>query len=367
MSEKSLDVSLKFLTDERNLDEIAHLSAAFFESGFEVTYRNRFRDKAPIALGVGFDSIIANRDALETLSQLQIPAIFEAQEITTVPQWVVAKRDATSHGVSKYLLEETEQKEKFLAFLMLNFNADDVRKSITINRDGEMRCQDPFLRRVDRLLDNVRKQEKIPIRSKRQRSWKFEQYLRPVGEYNTSLRVVSDGLGNIHYGAAIKSLKKQGAETLQLEIGEPLEWLFPMLEGWDGLELLLLHPQSPLFLKSKSIASYVSGKSEELILDGERVEDDEMRNELSALGINPDSPTLPPEVARFSGAIGTSYRARYPYVGIDFLIGDNKTLWHLETNITPDLAPVGLGLPEHASDLDCKRKIAHSMIATAED
>lgn len=319
----------------------------FTSRGFTTIQGGTFNASNPLEFGISYDSEAQHlRDRrLAAKLGIDMPHDFTPEAILASDAPVVVKDPASDRGQNKYLLETREQKIKFIAWALLKKQLgelyDSPQRHDIINRIltqvAEGNFEDAFINErgdIDR--------------------WIFEEYIDSPGDYNTSVRVVVDALGTIHYAQIARSDAKRGEQLPDASFDFSLLDEHGMLPGLP-FSVFLTHPSSPFYLKSKKIVSNIARGGKPLILNGERVEDPADRKILEDLGVDPDNPRLPQALAAQASALGKEFRGEYPIVGEDFMLRDNTGVGVLlEVNKTPQLRPEALGLPSDTDPIQCE-------------
>jgi len=273
---------------------------------------------------------------------ISMPQTYTPEQALSVQQSIVVKYPNAQRGEDKYLLRSREQKIKFIAWALLGKK---------LGRLDE--CEDNFVV-VQRILQNVSGGvlEDPFIQG---RGWLddyvFEEFVEPPGKYYTSIRVVVDALGNIHYSQVARSGNKKNTKAVafpQLNDSPLIEASIP----GTNLSMLLLHPESPFYIAPMEFTSNIARGGKPLVLNGNSIVNLTDRKILNGLGINPDRPELPKELIDVSVAIGKEYRRYYPYVGIDYIQRGDGRFFLLEVNKRPRLRPEALGL---SADIESDR------------
>ncbi len=328
--------------------------------GFAITRGGIFNQNNPNEFGEGNNSDISQRDTDRKISEkagVKMPEIHSPQEVIESDKRFVAKIPDAQRGESKFLLETKEQKLKFLAWSLL---ANNISKLFIDGKLIDAKLKDIFAK-VERgdFSDDL-------FDVKALNRWIFEDYIETPGLFNTSLRVVVDGLGTIHYSQVARSDNPK--DTYSSPVSQSLPTDIVALWGKD-LAIFLEHPDSPFYIRPKSFVSNIARGGKPIILDGSPVEEDTSKKVLEDLGIDPSNPQMPMILQPIASKIGRLSRGNYPFVGIDFLKSkDTGELILLEVNAGPHLRPEGLGLPDSTSDTDCDlellRRILNSPILT---
>jgi hypothetical protein len=246
-----------------------------------------------------------------------------------------------NRGIGKYLLETREQKIKFLACYLIRERIPDLYQH---PRD--------FDATVKELMDKVAKGDYTDkyFDPKILDSFIFEEFVEPPGNYWTSMRVVADAFGKIHYAQVARSgLPKNSEIDSSVKASLPKN-LFD-LEVLGDLNIYLEHPDSPFYFPQKKFTSNISTGGTPIILNGNPQVDRINRDVLMSLGIDPDHPQLPDSLQAPSSRIGELCKGDYPLVGIDYLKrASNGEFVLCEINKGPQLRPEAVGLPESTDE-----------------
>lgn len=328
----------------------------FASHGFSVIEGGELNIHNPLEFGISNDSHSNHyeRDRAVALKVgIEMPQSYTAEEILRIPGRLVAKVPEADRGELKYLLETPEQKVKFIAWGLLyqqlgslsdRGDSDAIIQRI-FKKVSEGDFTDPFIEKRG-WLD----------------TWVFEEYVQSPGDYNTSIRIVADALGVVHYGQVARSDAKKDATLMNIPSLQ-----YPPLEEaarpGSGLSFLLSHPESPFYIAPKKFVSNIAEGGKPLLLNGQSVEDQIDRKILEDLGIDPDRPEIPKELTRTSRAIGREYRKFFPHVGVDYMVREgNRTFVLLEVNKGPNLRPEALGLPSNVGALGCELELMRRLI-----
>lgn len=215
----------------------------FTSRGFTTIQGGTFNASNPLEFGISYDSEAQHlRDRrLAAKLGIDMPHDFTPEAILASDAPVVVKDPASDRGQNKYLLETREQKIKFIAWALLKKQLgelyDSPQRNDIINRIltqvAEGNFEDAFINErgdIDR--------------------WIFEEYIDSPGDYNTSVRVVVDALGTIHYAQIARSDAKRGEQLPDASFDFSLLDEHGMLPGLP-FSVFLTHPSSPFYLKSK--------------------------------------------------------------------------------------------------------------------
>jgi hypothetical protein len=313
---------------------------------------------------------------------LDMPENYTPSEILQSATSVVAKDPNAHRGESKFLLETKEQKVKFLAWALVQ---DKISRLLSM----PLSPSDNLKRRT--FIDRIRSKPQIDVSQllyNRMQSvlqafsyaaaeedfsffdarnadpWIFEDLVETPGRYATSLGVLVDGYGNIHYSQIARSDKPKDEAIASIDESEPLPNPSHLADSVGGTEILLKHPKSPFFIKQPQFISNIAAGGVPLLLNGSAVTDSTDREVLEALDIDPDHPQLPDNLSAPISEIGKLSRRYNPYVRVDLIkertSGDFKLL---EVNLGPRLRPEGLGLPSTTSFEECELALVEKMLS----
>lgn len=349
--------------------DVEALANMILAHGYREEFRGTFQDQNPLELGIGMLSLqgsLKDPDDLppsEQLPELKCPHVYSWDELLSSGEPMVARRRKTSVGMSKYLLETPEQKATFMAWAAMDMEGPGLNK-LGWNKDGTIRRVPEFLDYARGLLSKAQQGQLSgsDVNHARNDKWFFQQYIPSASLHSATLRVVSDAFGNVHYGALIRSPKPKGEDVVHVQFDKhPQQWLDYIFTA--PVELELVDPDGPFFLAARSMVSYVPEQSEEIIFDNQDITTEPDRSILGELGLDPDRLHLPDHIRETARRIGQLKRGETPITGIDFMIDEQHTLWGLEANTMPGLAPLAFGLAEEASHEDCEAEVLKRMFS----
>lgn len=157
------------------------------------------------------------------------------------------------------------------------------------------------------------------------------------------MRVLASGYGDVLYSELLISPLPNSLRPLKSNDSvDPLAHVRnEVLRGnisYEIFEILLKNPNSRLFLNTREIVSNYAKGSVPVPLNGTKVEEKWLAEQVDLLGIDPSNPQLPKQVADISQQIGVLTRAIWPYAGIDYIPNSQADFVYLETNRPPQLA-----------------------------
>lgn len=329
----------------------------FKSNGFSIRKGGRFNPNNPLEFEITRDTNSSGYKRDKEISRrvgIDMPHSFTPQEVLSSPNSIVAKLPDIDRGEFKYLLENPDQKVKFIAWALLDQNLGllDEQKDVNVI--------------VERILNKVSKgvfRDTFIEKGNWFKYWVFEEFIETPGEYNTSFRVVADALGNFHYAQVNRSAEKKLSQLMPI----PKFQNSPLVEvskpGTD-LAIMLSHPDSPFYISPKKFVSNIARGAKPILLNGIPVENQTDREVLEDIGIDPDKPEAPKELVRISIEIAKEYRKHYPHVGIDYMQrADNKKFVLLEVNKGPHLIPAAMGLPANTKPEQCNLELIRRMIS----
>lgn len=337
----------------------------FRSRGFAIEHGGAFVKDNPYEVGIGTDhgTPILERDkAIAEQAGIPMPDTYEAKSLLedTRGRKIVAKRPEAQRGEEKYLLESDITKERFLTWALLAGHNTDSFIRLLSNPNPMDTINDLYakVRRGD-FTDQYFAPDFIS-------GWQFEEYIETPGIYNTSLRVVADAFGNVHYGQVARSEQSRPGEA-QI----PTEGLIDIsklpkdfITLWGKpLDVYLRDKHSPFFIDPQQFVSNIMAGGRPLLLNGEPIVDPVDRRIIADLDIDPDNPTIPASLLGISSRIGKLSRGIYPFVGIDYLkTKDPRGFVFLEDNAEPNLRPEGLGLPPDTNEYECNLALMGKVI-----
>src|SRR6266404_6300317 len=188
----------------------------FRSKGFAVEHGGTFVEDNPLEIAIGSDHGIPllERDrAIAEQAGVPMPDVFEATSLleATKGRKLVAKLPTEQRGEGKFLLENDTAKERFLTWALLaGHNSDSFIK--LLNSPNPMGAINNLLAKVRRgdFTDPYFAPEGV-------NKWQFEEYIETPGTFNTSLRIVADAFGNIHYGQVARSEHPRQGMTQTLD------------------------------------------------------------------------------------------------------------------------------------------------------
>ncbi len=359
-----------------------------------LSFGDKFDAKNPLAIGMhagkDSDDEVAVNQYVSRKAGIPMPKRYALLEAMKGVDPVVAKFIGAHSGNNKYLLETQEQKVKFLIPLIDN---DNVLGNIRISPNGDPNYSDGFRNeiadKVERTLplvfDVMNKAEEMVTVDKSHRIYlALEQYVKQIekhvlfqelvdtpSQHYPTFRIISDVFGHIHYVALLFSKHRKGDGILKFSPPQQdlsiVDLQKIVSDSNSLLDYLYTHPLSPFFLASKSVKSYTDGISEELILEGQAIEDLETQQVLQDLGINPDAALPPLEVLKLGKRLGRAFRPYNIYGGFDLIPRVDKEYNLLEAHDQPDLAPSGFDLPDDADDDKVTEKLIDNALVASKN
>lgn len=359
-----------------------------------LNFGDKFDAKNPLAVGMhagkDADDEVAVNQYISRKAGISMPKRDTLLKAMKSADPVVAKFIGAHSGNNKYLLETQEQKVKFLIPLI---DIDNVLGNIRIFPNGEPNYSEQFRNemadKVERTLplvfDVMNKAEEMGTVDNTHRTYlALAQYVKQIenhvlfqelvdtpSKHYPTFRVIADAFGHIHYVALLfsKHMKDEGilkftTPQQNLSIAD-LQKI--VSDSNSLLDYLYTHPLSPFFLASKSIKSYTDGVSEEIILEGQAIDDQETRQVLQDLGINPDAALPPFRVLQLGKRLGRAFRPYNIYGGFDLIPRVDKEYNLLEAHDQPGLAPSGFGLPDDADDAKVTEKLIDNALVASKN
>ncbi len=192
---------------------------------------------------------------------------------------------------------------------------------------------------------------------------RVEEYIEgPADRFNTTLRVVVDVLGDVHYGQ-IHATKYQEFEDTETE-WKTVSW------GSDNsaeMSKRLHDPRSPLYIPRRKFLSNRIQGGEVTIIESMYINPEETDNfqnlnyqsVLTAHGIDLKEPRVPELVREVVKKVAHRLRYMYPILGIDFMQHVDGTWYFLEANSGPSLNPKAMGV---ADDYDIDQLTTETVI-----
>jgi len=315
--------------------EMLHVLSIFQTAGYSLVVGDS--DMKEGSIGIFADPSVTDVTSLnERLShQSGVPMPKSASMNDASPRFpLVAKYPKQHAGRGIYLIEDFDQLAKLKAKMILQYSTvisrflpselsglDAARRVLEQVRNGSL---DPLVARNLEVLS-----ENFPL----------QEYIETPGSNFVSFRIVADCHGVVHYGAMLRSQSPKSQEIIDRD--------FMDLRRKETMYAALLeNHESPLFLQSKSIVSNQARGGVLTMLNGDAVHEQADVDALSAHGIDPDNPRIPNDMYEAASVIGSSAKALYPFVGVDFVLdsnADNK-LMLLEVNLSPIIYPSEFGV-----------------------
>lgn len=346
---------------ERDHDDIQGL---FLNNGYRLVVGGRHNHKNPLELSIDLTTSFKvpfpreRAQIASSVSGIELPETFSLGEVLAQGKPVVAKDKHKNGGKNKFLLTTEEQKIRFASWMLhvQRFNPtsepphggleviERLRREVTsgyfyLNNGANPRWND---------------------------GWEFEEFIETPGSNYTSIRVVPDSYGNVHYGLITKSdHKKSDSKKVEVAPREPL----PEINLLDpaGSTILLTDPHSPFFLNSQSIVSNILSGGKGVLLDGSPIQDEEDRQLVNDLGIDPDDPQIPEVLREASSKIGLALKAGIPFMGIDFMERADGSFVLLEVNTGPLLFHGAFGEKPGTPQHELYYKIYERIIRKAQE
>lgn len=328
--------------EERDHDDIQGL---FLRHGYSLVVGGRHNHQNPLELSIdltaSFKVPFPRERALiaSNASGIPLPETFMLEDALTTDLAVVAKDRHKNGGKNKFLLETREQKIRFAAWMVHVQRFDPTNENPT------------DLEQIERLRREVSSGHfylNTGSNPTWNNGWEFEEFIEAPGDNYTSIRVVPDAYGEVHYGLITKSShKKSDEKKAAIEPRVPI----PGINLLDPARCtaLLMDPKSPFYLDSKSVVSNIISGGKGILLDGNQIVNEEDRQLAKDMGINPDLPEIPHTLAEASRKIGIALRAGIPFMGIDFMQRTDGSFVLLEVNTGPLLFHGAFGEDASAS------------------
>ncbi len=333
----------------------------FFRNGYSLVVGGRHNLQNQLELSIDsftshkIPTALERRQIAEAVSGVPLPHNFQLGDAVNSGIPVVAKDTFENNGKNKFFLETHEQRIRFSAWMLY------------IQRFSEGRLHDQdYIEKLIRETSSGHFYLNTGANPNWNRSWIFEEFVETPGDQYSSFRVLVDAYGAIHYGLVVRSgRRKLDKKRLTIEPTKPLQDINPTSP--DEKTILLTDPRSPFFLNSKSIVSNNPSDKRRVLLDGDPKSEEEERDILKALGINPDLPVIPIELTEAASKIGLALRAGIPFMGIDFMQRSDGSFVLLEVNRGPFLSSKALGEPETTSQEVLSYKMYERIIQRAKE
>ncbi len=314
---------------ERDYDDVQGL---FLDNGYQLVVGGRHNHQNPLEISIELSTSFKvpfpkeRAQIASSASGIGLPETFSLGEALTRCTPVVAKDRHKNGGKNKFLLATEEQKVRFATWML---HVQRLNPTSGVPYDG--------LEGIERLRREVSSGHFYLNNGANPRwndGWEFEEFIETPGSNYTSIRVVPDSYGNVHYGLITKSDHKK-ADNKKVEVDPRLPRPGTNLLDPAGSTILLKDPQSPFFLNSESIVSNILSGGKGILLGGTPIQDEEDRQLAKDLGINPDFPQIPDLLAEASSKIGLALKAGIPFMGIDFMERTDGSFVLLEVNTGP--------------------------------
>lgn len=327
--------------------------------GFEEVVGGNFNEANPFEIGMGYSNGRRDRDqAIASAVGIRMPATFSPQQVLELPEPVVAKMPAANAGELKYLLETSDQKQKFITWATL---ADS-----TLGKWADRHPKSRLHQMIDDATYAVPYSLGIFDNTKYLDDWVFEEFIITPGNYYSSIRVVVDAGGNFHYAEVARSASEkvdQQIVTDDYDYQKFLKFVTPHSIRW--LEL----SESPLYLSSRRFVSNIMAGGQAILLNGVEPDAEVDKNLLADLQIDPKNPRLPGRLLDISSEIGKLCRKYFPWVGIDYILkSPTDEAFLLEINAPPALSPESLNMSVwdgRQCALEMVRRVTSNLLSTS--
>lgn len=293
-----------------NPDEIRQeeIDINLFKSrGYSIIRGGEFTGE-PGQLGLLADKRLMNANErtrmLARAAGCEIPRDLTVEEAAVGHFPIVAKIPSRNAGTGVFVIEDAERFVRFETYREL------------INQNAFQYEGDPG----EKIKAALRQVKEGNFNSAEDNYHIYQEFIDSPSDFFTSIRVLVDAYGEIHASELIRSRDKKWAKRME---NVPLQEAYtPIEEITHGgyFDVLILHPQGPLYLNAHTIVSNVAQGGIGVILKGEAVSDKVNRNVLIAHGIDPDHPELPDTIKDLASRIGYAARGFLPYVGVDFMM-----------------------------------------------
>lgn len=277
--------------------------------------------------GEKFQSQIDWLQAIASDAGVTLPKVYSPHEILATEKPIMAKTLGSHRGEGKVLLSTQEDKARFITYLGLGYsliafidNPQGNKLLTTMTekiKKGNLAILYPYAE--DSFTENYYLQEFVDTNQPNNHS--------PI---NTSLQVVADAFGTIHYGK-LRWTSRDASPNFYQENPSSDNFLSRFKE------IVLSNPHSPLYIPPIHSTTNLGSS---LILDGGKVTDPEIKY---LLEINhaedPSYATIPHSIAEAAQRVSRACRPDYPIVGVDF-VGD----YFIEANIGPQIDGQAIGI-----------------------
>lgn len=301
----------------RDLPQELRLVEMFEEAGFQII-RGDVSEAMGNSLILGIhaknypDEYSRNR-SLARQVDIAMPELIEIESVLQTSSPLVAKMLDSNRGQDKYLLHTHEDKLRFLMWLVLQDELSALAFHPNVNNyliDVRSRIIDGSAILEAKEMDN--------LRWRRVSDYYFEEYIPTPYQYNTSLRLVADAFGQIHYSQLIRSPKRKGESRKQVQSFSDTPLRHATIPG-TRTDLLLLNPNSPFYINADPFVSNHAQGGVRIPICGNPTISQTDIDVLRAHGIDPEKPRIPDYLGAIASQIGIESRLDYPYVGIDFI------------------------------------------------
>lgn len=345
--------------EEKDHDGIQTL---FLKNGYSLVVGGRHNLRNPLELSIELSSSFKVPSPVERaciaseVSGIPLPDSFPLGDVLNSDLPIVAKDKNKNKGINKFLLETYEQKVRFAAWMLhVQRFAPSKERLLTDSENVE---------RWRREVSSGHFYINTGANPVWNEGWVFEEFVETPGDRYSSFRIVPDAYGEVHYGLVTSSSqKKSDDKKIKIDPRPPLPGL-DMLDPFHSTALLM-DPNSPFYLDSKSVVSNILSGGKGILLNGKPLSDTEDRDLVGSLGINPDQPEIPAELVEASRKIGTALRAGIPFMGIDFMRRESGEFVLLEVNTGPLLFYGTFGKPEGISQAELYYKMYERIIERA--
>ena len=264
-------------------------------------------------------SLTSDRDEFAYIEQqvegINVPKRYEWNEYAAHPVFpAMARKDGSSMGRYKYLLDEPEQWRKFEMCAtqeVLTYPEEHPWKDYPVEHNGSLVKESYFM------------QEFIECPSKHYASYRI--MISCTGEIICAGLLYSDHTKN----EEVKVTKAARTEDLWER-----PWKF---RKEDFLDI----EHSPVFLNARKITSNRSQDGRGIVLNPKESSlrpNDKEKQILVDHNLNPENPQIPDELVRLSKEVAKVYgKKKGLLMGIDFIQGKNGKFYYLETNLRPGL------------------------------
>lgn len=266
---------------------------------------------------------------IETADNLRDNLISEGE----LPEPLVVKHRLSHGGRLKFLIEDTEQRTRFLTWMWLVNNSETILRDIP---------EELFANSISEFYRDF-KDNPGDLAAVDLADWDIQRFYEGPNRRPAILRVYSDFRGRNFYSYLHIAGLSYDTKHNVLDQSEQLDPFRKCLIDLhtDGrltprtAEVLLVDPRSPLFINSKNYTTNYRG-GEFVPLNG-RAYSGDFDGLVRKLGIDPSHLGIPEHIKLPSSRVGRLMKVHWPYVGTDYLVKKDGGLVFLETNRVPGI------------------------------